>query len=377
MKITPARRVAGLERTLIRRIFDSAPADAINLGLGQPDLPTPPTIALAGVDAIARGFTDYGATAGDIPLRTAIAAEYPGFVHGPDEVLITVGSQEAMFTAAAALLDPGDEILVPDPGYPAYPTVARLLGVQPVSYPLRAANAFRLDPDDIASRLTARTRAVIVTEPSNPTGACSGRGELERLAALLDQRGVPWISDEIYAGFVYEREFVSLSTVAPQGGLVVSGLSKDACMTGWRVGWVAGPEPILQKMVAVHQHVVTVASRVSQMAARAAFGEAGRAERRRYLEVFRERRRTMGAGLARIRGLQATPPDGAFYYFVDVSEHGDGREVAERILQRCNVVTIPGCAFGAEANGFVRISFAAPNEAIRDALARIERELTG
>ena len=171
MTLRPARRVAALERTLIRRIFDAAPADAINLGLGQPDLPTPELLAKAGAAGIAAGKTGYTTTAGDPALRCAIAESAAPFAAGPENVLVTVGSQEALYVTCLGLVDPGDEILYPDPGYPAYPTVAALVGARPVPYSLSAANGFRLRAADLAARITDRTRAVIINEPSNPTGA--------------------------------------------------------------------------------------------------------------------------------------------------------------------------------------------------------------
>jgi len=375
MKIMPAGRVANLERTLIRQIFDSAPPDAINLGLGQPDLASPRSVSLAGVRAIADGKTDYGATAGDGDLRAAIAATYPSLAQGAENVVVTVGSQEAMFATCMALLDPGDEILYPDPGYPAYPTVARLLGAVPRAYPLRAERGFRIDIDEIERRLGQRTRLVIVTEPSNPTGAFSEVDELRALAELLDRRGIPWISDEIYAGFAYDREFTSLSAIAPEGGLVVSGLSKDASMTGWRIGWAVGPTEILRKIVAVHQYSVTCASRVCQLAALAAFTPEGRAERHRYVEIFRGRRGLMAEELSRIPGIEVSPPDGAFYFFVDISAYGTSRDVARRILENQNVVTIPGIAFGEGGEGYIRLSFAASDDKIREGVRRIGEEL--
>ena len=162
MSIRPSRRVADLERTLIRRIFGGAPADAINLGLGQPDLPTPMEMSLAGVEAIAGGRTRYTATSGDGELRQAIAESYAPAIHGPDQVVVTVGTQQAMFASVAALCDPGDELLVPEPGYPAYPVVARLLGVTPRAYRLRPEAGFRLDAGELIRSLTPRTRAVIL-----------------------------------------------------------------------------------------------------------------------------------------------------------------------------------------------------------------------
>jgi aspartate/methionine/tyrosine aminotransferase len=374
MKIAPARRMAGVERTLIRQIFDAAPPGAINLGLGQPDLPTPPHVALAGIRGIAQGRTGYTSTAGDPALRRAIAESAP-FIGGPDEVLITVGSQEAMFAACLALIDPNDEILVPDPGYPAYPVIARLLGARAVAYPLRPERGFRLDPRDVEQRLGDRTRAVILCAPSNPTGACIERHDLVDLTALLERRGIPWLSDEIYAGFRYGERFISPAELAPGCGLVISGLSKDLSMTGWRIGWVTGAADIVRRIVAAHQYLVTCASSVSQCAALAAFSPTGQAERARHLELFSRRRQLMAELLREIPGVRFDPPDGAFYFFVDVSRHGDSMQIARRILERKEVVTIPGEAFGANGRGFLRISFAAEDAAIREGVSRIGEEL--
>ncbi|HKQ60346.1 MAG TPA: pyridoxal phosphate-dependent aminotransferase, partial [Candidatus Polarisedimenticolaceae bacterium] len=261
MTLRPARRLDGIERTLIRRIFDSAPAGAINLGLGQPDLPTPPAAALEGIAAIAAGQTFYTSTAGDPALRAAVAARYGA--SGPEAVLITIGSQEALFAACLGLVDAGDELLFPDPGYPAYPMVARLIGAEPVAYPLRRERGFRLDPADLLERVGPRTRLVILSCPSNPTGACVGAEDLAALAGGLAERGVPWVSDEIYSAFCWNGAFVSPARFAPQGGLIVSSLSKDVSMTGWRVGWIVGPPPIIARLNAVHQYLVTCASSVS------------------------------------------------------------------------------------------------------------------
>ena len=377
MKIRAAHRVSGLERTLIRQIFDSAPAGAINLGLGQPDLPTPDVAALHGIEAITSGRTAYTSTAGDPALRKALADRYHPFARGPEDVLVTVGSQEAMYVACLGLLDRGDEVLYPDPGYPAYPVVAELVGARAVAYPLRPGRRFRLDPADVASRLTERTRAVILCAPSNPTGASIERADVEELTRLLEQRGVPWISDEIYSGFSYDGPFLSPADVAPDGGLVISGLSKDLSMTGWRVGWIVGPREILARLIAIHQYLVTCASSISQHAALAAFTPAGIEARRTYLEIFRRRRALMAEELGRIPGFGFTPPDGAFYFYVDVTRYGDSLELARALLERAGVVTIPGEAFGNNGRGYLRISFAASDAAIRDGVQRIGRELAG
>jgi aspartate/methionine/tyrosine aminotransferase len=375
--IRAAARMAGVERTLIRRIFDEAPPGAINLGLGQPDLPTPAPVALAGIGAVARGETGYTATAGDPCLRRAIADSLGPAVGDAEQVLVTVGSQEAMFAALLALADPGDEILYPDPGYPAYPVVARLIGARATPYPLRRERSFRPDPREIEALLGERTRAVILCAPSNPTGACMAPDDLRVLVDLLERRKVPWVSDEIYSGFHYGERLVSPGDLNPAGGLQVSGLSKDMSMTGWRVGWVAGPVEIIGRIVAAHQYLVTCAPSVSQRAALAAFTPEGRAERKRYLEIFRRRRAVMAEELSHVPGIRFELPEGAFYFFVDVSAHGESVEIARRILQRRQVVTIPGEAFGDGGKGFLRISFAAADENIREGVGRIASELGG
>jgi aspartate aminotransferase len=359
MTLRAGRRMEGIDRTLIRRIFDAAPKGAINLGLGQPDLPTPPRISEAGIEGIRNGKTGYTSTAGDPALRAAIATRYAPFASAAENVVVTIGSQEAMFAVLMTLCDPGDEVLYPDPGYPAYPVVARLLGASGVPFPLRPERAFRVDPDDVLSRITPRTRAVILCSPSNPTGAIDRAEDLERLAAGLAQRGVPWISDEIYAGFAYEGPAPSIRAFSPEGGVVISGLSKDLSMTGWRVGWACGPASFIARVIAAHQYVVTCASSVSQAAALAAFSGDHERERGDYLDIFRRRRALMAEELSRIGGIRFAMPDGAFYFFVDVSDHGDATPIAMRLLETRKVVTIPGEAFGSNARGWLRLSYAA------------------
>jgi len=375
MSLRVARRMEGIERTLIRRIFDGAPPGSINLGLGQPDLPTPPRISLAGIAGIAAGKTGYTSTAGDPAVRAAIAARYPGVAAGAESVVVTIGSQEAVFASVMTLVDAGDEVLVPDPGYPAYPVVARLLGATPVPYPLRPERGFKIDPADVVSRLTPRTRLVILCSPSNPTGAMDQETDLLTLAFELESRGVWWLSDEIYGGFAYEREAPSISRFVPSGGLVVSGLSKDLSMTGWRVGWVVGPQAVIGRITAAHQYVVTCASSVSQAAALVALGEAANADRAAYLSIFSRRRSLMAEELRRIPELPVTMPDGAFYFFLDVRGFGSSLAIAERLLQNRRVIVIPGEAFGPGGAGFLRVSYAASDDDIRTGVRALGEEL--
>ncbi len=377
MTLRPARRMDGIDRTLIRQIFDSAPAGAINLGLGQPDLPTPARIALAGAGGIAAGRTAYTSTGGDPALRAAIARRYAPFASGAENVVVTVGSQEAVFASILTLCDPGDEVLYPDPGYPAYPVVARLVGATPVAYPLRPARGFHLDPADVEARLTDRTRVVIVCTPSNPTGAVEREEDLARLASLLEGRGVAWLSDEIYSGFAYDGPVPSLAALSRGGGLVVSGLSKDLSMTGWRIGWAVGAADVIARIVVAHQYLVTCASSVSQCAALAAMSPDSEPERSAYLEVFRRRRVLMAEELSRIPRIRFELPQGAFYFFVDFSAYGSSLELCRRVLERRRVITIPGEAFGSEAAGYVRISFAASDEQLSRGIRAVAEEIRG
>lgn len=362
---------------MIRRIFESAPPDAINLGLGQPDLPTPAVVALAGIAGIAQGRTGYTPTAGDPELRDAVARRHAACGFGREGVLITVGSQEAMFASCLALVDPEDEVLVPDPGYPSYPTMVRLVGGRPVAYPLRAEHGFQLRAEDIEQRLTERTRLVILTAPSNPTGSLIPRPELARLVELLGKRGVPWLSDELYAAFHYDGQLTSPAELNPAGGLVVGGVSKELSMTGWRVGWLVGPPPIVARLVSVHQHLVTCAPSISQRAALAGFTPEGEAARASQMARFRRRRELMAEALARIPQLRFALPDGGFYFFVDVSAYGDALEIGRRLLERRRVITIPGTAFGPGGAGHLRLSFAAAEEDIRRGIEAIRCELAG
>jgi aminotransferase len=290
--------------------------------------------------------------------------------------VITVGSQEAMFAVLLTLVGPGDEVLFPNPGYPAYETMIRLLGATAVPYPLRFGNRFRVDPDELKPLLTKRSRLLILCNPSNPTGALEPEENLKRLAALLAAHGVAWVSDEIYSAFAYQGPYVSLASVAdPATGLLVSSLSKDLAMTGWRVGWVAGPPAVIGRIEAAHQYLVTCAPTISQTAARAAFSPEGECLRDEARATFRARRARMADELGKIPGISFHLPDGAFYFFVDTSRFGPSLPLCTRILERRKVVTIAGTAFGALGEGFLRLSYAATDESITNGIRAIAEEL--
>lgn len=364
-----AERMRGVERTMIRRIFDGAPADAINLGLGQPDLITPPTACDAARTAIEQGRTTYTSTGGLVELREKLALRYEHLASGAESVCVSVGSQQALYASCLTLAGPGDEILIPDPGYPAYAVVAQLIGATAVTYPLRAKNEFQLDPADLINRISDATRCVILCSPSNPTGRSLSSQVLRQLTEELSRRNVPWISDEIYSGLSYDHPFVSPSRFS-RDGLIVSSVSKDLAMTGWRIGWVIGPPPIIARITAAQQYLVTCAPSISQYAVLATLGDEGAAERSEILGRFRARRELMTELLQPIPRLHWRPPDGAFYFFIDVSAYGDDVELARSFLDQKNVVTVPGTAFGEQGRGYLRMSFGVGREQLRIALGR-------
>jgi aspartate aminotransferase len=377
MSLPVARRHAGLRRTLIRELFESAPPDALNLGLGQPDLVTPEAVRRAGIRAIEEGWTGYSPTAGYPGLREAVAARYPGFCPGPEGVVVTVGAEEAICLGLFALLDPGDEVLVPDPGFPSYPVVTCLAGGVPVPYPLRPERGFEVDPADLEARLGERSKLIVLCNPSNPAGAVESEETLRELAALAARRGVFWLADEIYEAFDYEDRHSSLSRHSERG-LVVSGVSKSLSMTGWRIGWLTCADTAFAaKATALHQYLVTCSCSVSQRAAEAALGEEGQRCQREIVERFRRRRDLLRGLLEGEAGLSLSPPRGAFYLFADVRPWGDSLALARRLLEEAKVMTVPGEAFGEQAAGWLRISYAASEEVLAEAARRMVRVFRG
>lgn len=370
----PSERVAGFERTLIRRVVDAAPTDAIHLGLGEPDLPTPRVIAAEGVRAIEEGRTRYTTTAGLPALRRAIADRYRP-APSVDEIVVTVGSQEAMYATLAAITDPGGVVVVPDPGYPAYATVARLLGLDVRTYPLDPSRRYRMRATDVLDRVDERTAAVVLCAPSNPTGAIPDVDEVERLARELDARAVPWVSDEIYDAFCYGRVCKSPREVVPTGGVVVSGVSKGACMTGWRLGWVVAPSEVAYRVNVVHQHLVTCAPSPAQYAAIAALGPAGVEARAGLHARFSARRDLVLEELGKIPSVSVDPPDGAFYVFARIEGCTDSMALAMDLVRNAGVVTVPGIAFGSGGEGALRLSYAASEASIVEGVRAIGAHL--
>ena len=359
---------------MIRQLFDRARPDSINLGLGEPDLPTPEVIKQAAVRVITEEQNGYTTHAGLKTLRERVAADYPQLQVRPEGVIITAGSQEALYLVLMTLVEEGDEVLLPDPGFVAYPTIVRMAGGAPVFYRMPAAGDFGFNVEEFRRRISPRTKAVVCISPSNPTGRALSREDLAAMAGALEGTNVYVISDEIYRELYYTDEHPASISEYYARTLVISGLSKSMSMTGWRLGWMCGDEAVIRSALILHGYVTTCASTISQKAALAAWtpeAEHARAETRR---IFRERRDHLLTLISNELSARAIAPDGALYTMIDVSAYGSSMKIAEDMLEH-GVITVPGVAFGSEGEGFLRISFCADKPALREGVRRMNKAL--
>ena len=357
---------------MIRKISDRAKPGSISLGLGEPDLPTPEVILREAVRVIQEEKSGYTLQAGIPALRERIAGDYPHMNLNLDQIIVTAGSQEALYLIMRTLVEEGDEVLLPNPGFIPYTMMTRMLGGRAVTYRLPAKNNFGFDLDDFKSKLSARTKVAICISPSNPTGRVLTNDDLRGIAKAVEESGSGAfiISDEIYRELYYTAERpASLSEFYPRT-IVVSGLSKSMRMTGWRIGWLAGDAEVMKAALVLHGYTVTCASSISQKAALAAWTDEAAAAREEYRAIFHRRRDHLLGLLRSELGLRCVTPEGAFYTMVDVSKFGDEMKVAEAGLER-GVVTIPAAAFGDESKGFLRISFCADEERLSEGVQRL------
>jgi aminotransferase len=375
-----SERVAGLKPSGIRKFFDIAATmhDVISLGIGEPDFTTPAPILQAGIRSLQNGETHYTSNAGILELRQALAGQIQklyGVSYDPaHEVVVTVGGSEALYLACTALLDPGDEVIVLTPCFVAYQAEVTLAGGVPVEVACRLENNFDVDPDDIRAALTPRTKAILIGFPSNPTGAVASRERLLEIAQIAEQHDLVVLSDEIYDRLVYGHQHVCFPALPGmrERTVLLGGFSKDYAMTGWRIGFAAAPEPIMQGMMRIHQYSVMCASTTAQVAAREAL-LSGEPYVQQMVAEYDRRRRLLVDGLNTI-GLRTFEPRGAFYAFPLVSGTGLNEEdFANRLLQQERVAVVPGSAFGLGGEGFVRCCYATGYEKLEEALDRIER----
>ena len=374
-----AKRIAHIPPSGIRRFFDIAATmkDVISLGIGEPDFVTPEPVLEAGIASLRRGETHYTSNSGILELRQALCdhlLRHYALRYSPaDEIIITVGVSEALYLALVAVLDAGDEVIVPQPCFVAYGPEVTLAGGVPVYLATRVEDSFQVTAEDIERAITPRTKAVLIGYPNNPTGAVMSRAALEQVADLAERRDIFVISDEIYDRLVYGVEHVCFASLPRmrERTITLGGFSKAYAMTGWRIGYAAAPAELLAAMRKVHQYTIMSAPTTAQVAAVTALAE-GEAFVEKMVSEYDRRRRLIVGGLNRL-GLPCFEPRGAFYAFPSIMRSGmDDTQFAERLLEEERVAVVPGAAFGAAGAGFVRCSYATAYEQIEEALNRME-----
>ena len=366
-------RLRGIEKSVIRQVFDRARPGSINLGLGEPDLPTPEVIRRAALRVITEEQNGYTSQAGLPALREKIASDYPYLSNNIERVVVTAGSQEALYLALLSLVDEGDEVLLPDPGFVAYPTIVKMAGGKPIYYRLPANNDFSFDAESFRRSLTPLTKVVVCVSPSNPTGRMLSTSDLAAIAEALKDHGAYLISDEIYRELYYDQQPESASSFYDRT-IVIGGLSKSMSMTGWRLGWIAGDEAVVRSALVLHGYVTTCASTISQKAGLAAWTDEAKEARANFRRVFSDRRRHLLGLIQSELKLRAVQPDGAFYTMVDASEYGKSMQVADAFLEE-GVITVPGSAFGSEGDGYLRVSFCADLDVLTEGVRRMKEGL--
>jgi len=387
MRNAISQRVASVPPSGIRRFFDISATmkDVISLGIGEPDFTTPQSILDAGIDSLRRGDTHYTSNSGTIELRRALGDHlkrlYGVEYDAESELLITVGVSEALYLALTAILDPGDEVIVPQPCFVAYAAEVAFAGGVPVPIATKVENNFQVTGAEIAAKITPRTKAILIGYPNNPTGAVMSRERLMEIAALAQKHDLSIVSDEIYDRLVYapmSGDGQAQHTCVPSlpgvrdRTILLGGFSKDYAMTGWRIGYAAAPQELSAAMHKVHQYTIMSAPTMAQAAALEALLH-GEEHVERMRQEYDRRRRLIVSGLNQI-GLKTFEPQGAFYAFPSIAVTGmSDEEFAEKLLYEEKVAVVPGNAFGAGGEGYLRCSYATAYEKIEEALRRMER----
>ena len=377
------QRIQGVKPSGIRKFFDilEEMTDAISLGIGEPDFVTPWHIRDAGIYSLERGHTKYTSNAGLLQLRREIAAylnrrfdlQYD-YAH---QIVVTVGGSEGIDLALRCLLNPGDEVIIPTPSFVCYGPLTEMSGGVPKYLELKVENKFRLTPEELRAAITPNTKVLVLPFPCNPTGGTMDRQDLEAIAQVLEGTDIMVLSDEIYAELTYGQRHVSPAnlTSLKDRTVVVNGFSKSHAMTGWRMGYVCGPEPVIQQMLKLHQFGIMSAPTTSQYAAVEAMRN-GDPDIEHMRAEYDRRRRYLVENLNRI-GLSCFEPKGAFYVFPDIRSTGlSSEEFCERFLMEEKVAVIPGSAFGPGGEGFVRACYAASMKDIAESVARLDNFLT-
>lgn len=378
MKNMLSEEVVALKPSGIRKFFDivSEMKDAISLGVGEPDFDTPWFIRDEGIYSLEKGRTFYTSNAGLKELKMEICTylhrKYQCDYHYADEVIVTVGGSEAIDIGLRAVINPGDEVLIPQPSYVSYEPCAIMAGAKPVIINLKNENQFRLTPEELEEKITEHTKVLILPFPNNPTGAIMEREDLEKIAKICIEKDILVMSDEIYSELSYNKPHVSIASLPgmKERTILINGFSKAYAMTGWRLGYACGPVEIIQQMTKIHQFAIMCAPTTSQYAAVEALrhGDEAVAEMR---EAYNQRRRFVMNAFKEM-GLSCFEPFGAFYAFPCIKEFGmTSDEFATRFLKEYKVAVVPGTAFGDCGEGFLRISYAYSIDNLRKALGRM------
>lgn len=376
-----SKRVAGLKPSGIRKFFDIAATmkEVISLGIGEPDFTTPKPILEAGIRSLQNGETHYTSNHGRIELRRAIAENLKrlyGVTYDPqEEIIATVGVSEALYLTMTAILEPGDEVIIPTPCFVSYQAEVILAGGVPVEIPARMEDDFQVDPVRIRAAISPRTKAIFVGYPNNPTGAVASREILTEIANIAEENDLMLISDEIYDRLVYDFQHVcvpSLSEAIHKRTILLGGFSKDYAMTGWRIGYAAGPADIIKGLVRIHQYTIMSAPTTAQDAAIEALSS-GEQYVQEMVTEYNRRRRLLVDGLNRL-GLKTFEPRGAFYAFPNISASGmDDETFCQKLLTEEHVAVVPGSSFGPGGENFARACYATSYEKIEEALHRMEK----
>lgn len=375
-----SNKIQSIKPSGIRKFFDivGSMEGAISLGVGEPDFDTPYFIRDEGIYSLEKGRTFYTSNSGLLELKMEINNYLDrklGFRYDPNkETIVTVGGSEAIDIALRAMLDPGDEVLIPQPSYVSYEPCTILAGGTPVIIELKAEHAFKLTPEQLLEKITDKTKVLIMPFPNNPTGSIMTKEELEPIAKICIEKDLIVLSDEIYCELTYEGEHTSIASLEgmKERTILINGFSKSYAMTGWRLGYACGPELVISQMIKIHQFAIMCAPTTSQYAAIAALRD-GDEEVAKMRESYNQRRRYL---LHRFEELdmKCFRPEGAFYVFPSIQRFGiTSEEFATNLLNEEKVAVVPGTAFGDCGEGFLRISYAYSMEQLKEAMSRIER----
>lgn len=379
MKNFLSQRVVNLKPSGIRKFFDivSEMKDAISLGVGEPDFDTPWFIRDEGIYSLEKGKTFYTSNAGLKDLREEISNyinRTQGVTYCPDnEIVVTVGGSEAIDIGLRAVIDAGDEVIIPQPSYVSYEPCSILAGAKPVIINLQAQNEFRLQPQELLNAITDKTKVLILPYPNNPTGAIMERDDLEKIAQIVKEKEILVMSDEIYSELTYKEKHVSIASLdgMKERTILINGFSKAYAMTGWRLGYACGPAEIISQMTKIHQFAIMCAPTTSQYAAVQALKK-GDEEVAKMRQSYNQRRRYLMESFKDM-GLECFEPYGAFYVFPCIKEFNmTSEEFATKLLMEEKVAVVPGTAFGDCGEGYLRISYAYSLDNLKIALSRIE-----